>query len=39
LIIKDLMKEPRLTPDGISYDRVMLEEHIARAGFYDPITR
>lgn len=33
------MKDPRLTPDGISYDYVMLDAHFQRIGYTDPITR
>ena len=38
-IFFDLIKEPVLTPDGITYDSQALGMHIEKNGSYDPITR
>lgn len=33
------MKEPVITPSGITYDRKDIEEHLQRVGHFDPVTR
>ena len=33
------MRDPVITPSGITYDRENIEEHLFRVGFFDPITR
>nr|XP_032836336.1 E3 ubiquitin-protein ligase CHIP isoform X1 [Petromyzon marinus] len=35
----ELMREPCITPSGITYDRSNIEEHLQRVGHFDPITR
>lgn len=35
----EIMKEPVVTPSGITYDRKDIEEHLQRVGHFDPITR
>ncbi|XP_071813879.1 E3 ubiquitin-protein ligase CHIP-like [Apostichopus japonicus] len=35
----ELMKEPVITPSGITYDRKDIEQHLQRVGHFDPITR
>jgi len=35
----ELMKEPVITPSGITYDRRDIEEHLQRVGHFDPVTR
>jgi len=35
----ELMKEPVITPSGITYDRKDIEEHLQRVGHFDPVTR
>nr|CAG4644174.1 EOG090X0AJZ [Lepidurus arcticus] len=35
----ELLKEPVITPSGITYDRKDIEEHLERVGHFDPITR
>ncbi|RDD42571.1 STIP1 homology and U box-containing protein 1 [Trichoplax sp. H2] len=35
----DLMKDPVITPSGITYDRKDIEEHLLRVGHFDPVTR
>lgn len=35
----ELMKEPVITPSGITYDRKHIEEHLQRVGHFDPVTR
>jgi len=34
-----IMKEPVITPSGITYDRKDIEEHLQRVGHFDPVTR
>lgn len=33
------MKDPVVTPSGITYDRRDIEEHLQRVGHFDPVTR
>ena len=33
------MKDPKMTPDGISYEWTVLNEHFIRVGAFDPVTR
>ena len=35
----ELLKEPVITPSGITYDRKDIEEHLHRVGHFDPVTR
>ncbi|XP_035695743.1 STIP1 homology and U box-containing protein 1-like [Branchiostoma floridae] len=35
----ELMRDPCITPSGITYDRKDLEEHLQRVGHFDPVTR
>lgn len=34
-----MLKEPVITPSGITYDRSDIKEHLQRVGHFDPITR
>jgi len=33
------MRDPVVTPSGITYDRKDIEEHLQRVGHFDPVTR
>jgi len=35
----ELLKDPVITPSGITYDRKDIEEHLHRVGHFDPVTR
>lgn len=35
----ELVREPVITPSGITYDRKDIEQHLQRVGHFDPITR
>ncbi|KAH7694964.1 STIP1-like proteiny and u box-containing protein, partial [Aphelenchoides avenae] len=35
----ELLKDPVITPSGITYDRADIKEHLHRVGHFDPITR
>ncbi len=35
----ELMRDPVITPSGITYDRKDIEEHLQRVGHFDPVTR
>lgn len=35
----ELMRDPCITPSGITYERKSIEEHLQRVGHFDPITR
>uniref|UniRef100_A0A8D0ABZ6 E3 ubiquitin-protein ligase CHIP n=1 Tax=Sander lucioperca TaxID=283035 RepID=A0A8D0ABZ6_SANLU len=35
----ELMREPCITPSGVTYDRKDIEEHLQRVGHFDPVTR
>ena len=35
----ELMRDPVITPSGITYDRVDIEQHLQRVGRFDPVTR
>jgi STIP1 family protein 1 len=35
----EIMRDPVITPSGITYDRKDIEEHLQRVGHFDPITR
>ncbi|CAG0913644.1 unnamed protein product [Notodromas monacha] len=35
----DLLRDPVITPSGITYDRKDIEEHLMRVGHFDPVTR
>jgi len=33
------LREPVVTPSGITYERKDIEEHLLRVGHFDPVTR
>ena len=35
----EIMRDPVITPSGITYDRKDIEEHLQRVGHFDPVTR
>jgi len=35
----ELMRDPVITPSGITYDRKDIMEHLQRVGHFDPVTR
>jgi STIP1 family protein 1 len=35
----ELMKDPVITPSGITYDRSTIQAHIRKVGHFDPVTR
>lgn len=35
----ELLREPVITPSGITYDRKDIVEHLQRVGHFDPVTR
>lgn len=35
----EILKDPVVTPCGITYDRKDIEEHLQRVGHFDPVTR
>ncbi len=35
----EILREPVITPSGITYDRKDIEEHLHRVGHFDPVTR
>lgn len=35
----EIMRDPVITPSGITYDRQDIEEHLRRVGHFDPINR
>jgi len=35
----EILKEPVITPSGITYDRRDITEHLERVGHFDPVTR
>ncbi|XP_055336821.1 E3 ubiquitin-protein ligase CHIP-like [Paramacrobiotus metropolitanus] len=35
----ELMRDPVITPSGITYDRRDIDEHLRRVGHFDPVTR
>ena len=35
----EILKDPVITPSGITYDRKDIEEHLHRVGHFDPVTR
>lgn len=35
----EILKDPVITPSGITYDRKDIEEHLNRVGHFDPVTR
>jgi STIP1 family protein 1 len=35
----ELMRDPVITPSGITYDRRDIDEHLQRVGHFDPVTR
>lgn len=39
MLIKELIKIPFITPDGVSYEGEALKEHCNQMGHFDPVTR
>ena len=37
--VVEILKDPVITPSGITYDRKDIEEHLHRVGHFDPVTR
>ncbi|EEB13325.1 STIP1 homology and u box-containing protein, putative [Pediculus humanus corporis] len=35
----EVLREPVITPSGITYERKDIEEHLQRVGHFDPVTR
>ncbi|CAG0882437.1 unnamed protein product [Darwinula stevensoni] len=35
----ELLRDPVVTPSGVTYDRKDIEEHLLRVGHFDPVTR
>ncbi|XP_075231204.1 STIP1 homology and U-box containing protein 1 isoform X3 [Lycorma delicatula] len=35
----EILREPVITPSGITYERKDIEEHLQRVGHFDPVTR
>ena len=35
----EILKDPVITPYGITYDRKDIQEHLHRVGHFDPVTR
>lgn len=35
----EVLRDPVITPSGITYDRKDIEEHLQRVGHFDPVTR
>ncbi|VDN36410.1 unnamed protein product [Gongylonema pulchrum] len=35
----ELLRDPVITPSGITYDRADIKEHLQRVGHFDPVTR
>ena len=35
----EILKDPVITPSGITYDRRDITEHLERVGHFDPVTR
>lgn len=35
----ELMRDPVITPSGITYDKKDIMEHLQRVGHFDPVTR
>lgn len=35
----EIMRDPVITPSGITYDKRDIEEHLQRVGHFDPVTR
>lgn len=35
----ELLRDPVVTPSGITYDRKDIDEHLQRVGHFDPVTR
>ena len=35
----ELLRDPVITPSGITYDKADIKEHLQRVGHFDPITR
>uniref|UniRef100_A0A1I7WIM7 RING-type E3 ubiquitin transferase n=1 Tax=Heterorhabditis bacteriophora TaxID=37862 RepID=A0A1I7WIM7_HETBA len=35
----ELLRDPVITPSGITYDRADIKQHLQRVGHFDPVTR
>ncbi|MCP9262929.1 E3 ubiquitin-protein ligase CHIP [Dirofilaria immitis] len=35
----EMLRDPVITPSGITYDRADIKEHLQRVGHFDPVTR
>lgn len=35
----EVLKDPVITPSGITYDKKDIEEHLNKVGHFDPVTR
>jgi STIP1 family protein 1 len=35
----EILRDPVITPSGITYDRCDIKEHLQRVGHFDPVTR
>jgi STIP1 homology and U-box containing protein 1 len=35
----EILKDPVITPSGMTYERKDIEEHLQRVGHFDPVTR
>lgn len=35
----EILRDPVITPYGITYDRKDIQEHLNRVGHFDPVTR
>lgn len=35
----EILRDPVITPSGITYDRADIKEHLQRVGHFDPVTR
>ncbi|XP_043218799.1 E3 ubiquitin-protein ligase CHIP-like [Amphibalanus amphitrite] len=35
----EILRDPVITPSGITYDRKDIQEHLSRVGHFDPVTR
>lgn len=35
----EILRDPVITPSGITYDRADIKEHLERVGHFDPVTR
>lgn len=38
-ITLDILRDPVITPSGVSYERAVLLDHLEKVGNFDPVTR